>query len=121
VFAVIVLAGFVGLLFPRRRTAAALLLWVCAMVAIVIPIAEHEYTYRYVIPAVPLVCIAAALAFRNPAKDPLAGQSAEIPAGAAGGAGPPAEESIPAAGQLNPQSSEPAAGLRPPGTRTEPA
>ncbi len=30
-----------------------------------LPIAEHEYTYRYVIPAVPLACMAAALAFRD--------------------------------------------------------
>ena len=29
----------------------------------VLPIAEHEYTYRYVLPAVPLACMTAALVF----------------------------------------------------------
>ncbi|MBO0807711.1 MAG: phospholipid carrier-dependent glycosyltransferase [Actinobacteria bacterium] len=83
-FAVIVGAGLIGILLPRRRTSAALLLWVCAMIAVVLPIAEHEYTYRYVIPAVPLVCIALALAFRNQARDALAEPAAERPAQAAG-------------------------------------
>jgi hypothetical protein len=32
----------------------------------VLPIAEHDYTYRYVLPAVPLACIAAAIALRKP-------------------------------------------------------
>ena len=36
-----------------------------AVIILVLPTAEHEYTYRYVIPAVPLVCMAAALAFRR--------------------------------------------------------
>ncbi|MBO0814953.1 MAG: hypothetical protein J2P30_07365, partial [Actinobacteria bacterium] len=83
-FAVIVGAGLIGMLLPRRRTSAAVLLWVCAMIAVVLPIAEHEYTYRYVIPAVPLVCIALALAFRNQAKDALAEPAAEPPAPVAG-------------------------------------
>ncbi len=62
----IVLAGLAGILIPRRRTSAAVLLWVSAIIIMVLPTAEHEYTYRYVIPAVPLVCMAAALAFRTP-------------------------------------------------------
>ena len=44
---------------------AAVLLWVCAAVTVVLPIAEHEYTYRYVLPAVPLACMAAALAWAH--------------------------------------------------------
>jgi hypothetical protein len=61
-FALIVAAGLAGIAIPRRRTAAAVLLWVSAVVTVVLPVAEHEYTYRYVIPAVPLACMAAALA-----------------------------------------------------------
>jgi dolichyl-phosphate-mannose-protein mannosyltransferase len=61
-FALVVLAGLAGIVIPRRRTAAAVLLWTSALVTVVLPIAEHEYTYRYVIPAVPLACMAAALA-----------------------------------------------------------
>jgi hypothetical protein len=32
----------------------------------VLPISEHDYTYRYVLPVVPLACIAAAIALRKP-------------------------------------------------------
>jgi hypothetical protein len=66
VFALIMLTGLAGLILPRRRTAAAALLWVSAAILIVLPIAEHDYTYRYVLPAVPLACIAAAIALRKP-------------------------------------------------------
>jgi len=66
VFALIVLTGLVGIILPRRRTAVAALLWVSAAILIVLPIAEHEYTYRYALPAVPLACIAAAIALRTP-------------------------------------------------------
>jgi hypothetical protein len=66
VFGLIVLTGLVGIILPRRRTGAAALLWVSAAILIVLPIAEHDYTYRYVLPAVPLACIAAAIALRRP-------------------------------------------------------
>jgi hypothetical protein len=68
VFALIVLTGLAGCLLPRRRTAEAAFLWISAAILIILPTAEHEYTYRYVIPSIPLVCIAAALALRSPAK-----------------------------------------------------
>jgi hypothetical protein len=61
--------GLAGIIIPRRRTAAAALLWISAVITRVLPTAEHEYTYRYVIPAVPLVCMAAALAFRDRGAD----------------------------------------------------
>ena len=50
---------------PAQTVGAAALLWISAVIILVLPTAEHEYTYRYVIPAVPLVCMAAALAFRR--------------------------------------------------------
>jgi hypothetical protein len=81
VFGLIVLTGLIGILIPRRRSSAAVLLWVSAVVIMVLPTAEHEYTYRYVIPAVPLVCMAAALAFRKPDRR-------AAPAAAATSAGP---------------------------------
>jgi hypothetical protein len=71
VFGLAILAGAAGLFFRRRRTAAAALLLVSAVIIMVLPTAEHEYTYRYVIPAVPLVGIAAALALRKPGKESL--------------------------------------------------
>ncbi len=61
----IALAGLAGIAIPRRRSAAAILLWVSAAVILVLPIAEHEYAYRYALPAVPLFTMAAALAFRK--------------------------------------------------------
>jgi hypothetical protein len=64
-FAAILLVGLAGLLIPRRRTAAAAYLWVSALIIMILPTAEHEYVYRYVIPTVPLVCIAAALTLRK--------------------------------------------------------
>ena len=66
VFALIVLTGLVGIILSRRRTAAAALLWVSAAILMILPVAEHDYTYRYVLPAVPLACIAAAIALRKP-------------------------------------------------------
>jgi hypothetical protein len=66
VFALIMLAGVAGIILPRRRTAVAALLWASAAILMVLPIAEHEYTYRYVLPVVPLACIAAAVALRKP-------------------------------------------------------
>jgi hypothetical protein len=66
VLALVMLTGLAGLILPRRRTAVAALLWVSAAILLVLPIAEHEYTYRYVLPAVPLACLAAAIALRKP-------------------------------------------------------
>jgi len=66
VFALILLTGLAGIVLPRRRTAVAALLWASAAILMLLPIAEHEYTYRYVLPAVPLACIAAAIAVRKP-------------------------------------------------------
>jgi peptidoglycan/LPS O-acetylase OafA/YrhL len=83
-FGLIVLVGLVGIVIPRRRSPAAVFLWVSAAILIVLPTAEHEYTYRYVIPAVPLACMAAALAFRRqdreavPAEVTTAGASATV-------------------------------------------
>jgi hypothetical protein len=65
VFGLILLIGFAGILIPRRRLAASGLLIASAVVTVLLPIVEHEYNYRYVIAAVPLACMAAALAFRD--------------------------------------------------------
>ena len=84
----IVLAGLGGVLYRRTRTAAGALLWTSAAILMVLPVAEHEYTYRYIIPAVPLSCLAAALALRNRQRD----APPPPPAPAAAAAGPPATE-----------------------------
>jgi peptidoglycan/LPS O-acetylase OafA/YrhL len=68
----IFLTGLAGLFIPRRRTAAGALIWVSAAVIIALPVAEHEYTFRYAIPAIPLACLAAALILRDRSQDALA-------------------------------------------------
>jgi hypothetical protein len=69
VLGILLLVGLAGLLIPRRRSMAGLLLWLSAVIIIVLPTAEHEYAYRYDIPAIPLICMAAALAFRKPERE----------------------------------------------------
>lgn len=81
VLGLVILAGLVGLLLPRRRTWAGALLWVSAVVIMVLPTAVHEYTYRYLVPAVPLFCISAALIFRKPGPEPALEGAAAPPAG----------------------------------------
>ena len=78
-FALVVALGLAGIVLPRRRVGAAVLLWTSAVVTVVLPIAEHEYTYRYVIPAVPLACMAAALAFTRRAQAESAGDEELAP------------------------------------------
>ncbi len=60
-FALVLVAGLAGILVPGRRSGAAVLLWACAAVTIVLPSAEHMDNYRYALPAIPLACMALAL------------------------------------------------------------
>jgi hypothetical protein len=78
-FGLIVLTGLAGIVIRRTRTAAGALIWTAAAIIMILPVAEHEYTYRYIIPAVPLTCLAAALALRSRKKGALA--PAAAPAG----------------------------------------
>lgn len=68
--ALIVLAGLAGCVTCRRRTAEAVFCCASAAILMFVPTAEHEYDYRYVLPAIPLACIAAALALRRPVEAP---------------------------------------------------
>lgn len=77
VLGVLALVGLAGALIPGRRSAAGWLLWLSALVIIVLPAAEHQFEPRYDIAAVPLFCLAAALAFRKPEPKQDARQSPE--------------------------------------------
>ena len=65
VFALILATGLAGCLMLRRRSAEGTFLWITAVILMVVPTAEHEYDYRYILPCVPIACIAAALALRR--------------------------------------------------------
>jgi hypothetical protein len=78
-FGLILVVGLGGILIPRRRLAASSLLLASAAITVLLPIAEHEYNYRYVIPAVPLACMAAALAFRDRSGEAVAEQVPSVP------------------------------------------
>jgi hypothetical protein len=87
-FLLVVLAGLAGVIRSwRRRGAPAALPWAVAVVGIVVPVAVHEYHYRYVISAIPVACLAAGLAFvrREP---PLVAEAA--------GTAPPLPSAVPA-------------------------
>ncbi|HEY7360393.1 MAG TPA: hypothetical protein VH642_06240, partial [Streptosporangiaceae bacterium] len=114
VFGLVMLTGLAGIIIPSRRSWPAILLWVSAVVIMVLPTAEHEYTYRYVIPAVPLVCIAAALAFRKQDRKAAAG-TATGGTLAASGAAPaaPAGSVAPAASSAPAGSTAPAGSVAP--------
>jgi hypothetical protein len=107
---VLMLAGLGGILLSwrggglrRRRNwgGPALFPWVAALTMEVVPPATADFSLRYVVPTIPVICIAAALAFARPlAARPLADLPDE-PAGVAadgaravvpGQAQPPAEQ-----------------------------
>ncbi|MCO6006790.1 hypothetical protein NE236_17530 [Actinoallomurus purpureus] len=60
----ILIIGLVGLVpLWRRWGGAAFLPWITATGLLLVPPATAEFDYRYVLPTVPLACIAAAIAF----------------------------------------------------------
>ena len=66
VLALIVATALAGCVMRRRRTAEAAFICTSAVILMILPTAEHEYDYRYILPAIPLACIAAAMALRRP-------------------------------------------------------
>ena len=63
VYGLILLAGLGGMLLAWRRVGGeALLPWTISFALIVIPAATATFDYRYVLPAVPFACLAAAIA-----------------------------------------------------------
>jgi Dolichyl-phosphate-mannose-protein mannosyltransferase len=64
VYGLILLIGLGGMIPAWRRWGGpAVLPWTISVVLIVVPAATAEFDYRYVLPAVPFACLAAAMAF----------------------------------------------------------
>jgi hypothetical protein len=62
----VVILGLVGICVAlRRRGGPAFLPWITGMLMLVFPVAVFNYEARYVVPTVPLFCVAAALAIRE--------------------------------------------------------
>jgi hypothetical protein len=88
----VVLAGLAGLVLKWRRLGGEILLpWTVAVALLVVPAATAEFDYRYVLPAVPLACLAAAMIFGpgNPVGDWFAARRGRRPAVVPAGAGVP--------------------------------
>jgi hypothetical protein len=64
VFALVIMAGLAGVLRNwRLRGGPCALPWAMAAAGVVVPVALHEYHYRYTITVIPVACVAAGLAF----------------------------------------------------------
>ena len=69
---VILVAGLAGMVpLWRRWGGDAFLPWITATGLLLVPAATAEFDYRYVLPTVPLACIAAAIAFSREPRERL--------------------------------------------------
>ncbi|MCP2327386.1 hypothetical protein HDA40_005893 [Hamadaea flava] len=64
--ALLLAAGLAGIARRWRRWGGeALLPWVCSMALLAVPVMTADFDHRYVLPAIPLACLAAGLATRG--------------------------------------------------------
>ncbi|MBE3014756.1 hypothetical protein IL992_37100 [Microbispora sp. NEAU-D428] len=75
--AAILLLGLAGALRRPRRTAA--LPWAVAVTLLVAPVAVLDFDHRYVLPVVPVACLAAGLAFARPPRRAVVRKARELP------------------------------------------
>ncbi|GAB3143602.1 hypothetical protein [Microbispora hainanensis] len=76
--AAVLLLGAVGAVRRSSRT-AALLPWAVAVTLLVAPVAVLDFDHRYVLPVVPVACLAAGLAFARPPRRAAADKAGEPP------------------------------------------
>jgi hypothetical protein len=93
-FGLALAAGLAGAVRNRRRRGGpSALPWAVALLGVVVPVAVHEYHYRYAITVVPLACLAAGLAFARRGA-PAPGDTATPQAGTVAAAPVPAMSGI---------------------------
>lgn len=119
VFLLLLMAGLTGLIMRWRHGGGPPALpWAVAAVGVVLPIAVHQYHYRYMISVVPVACLAAGLAFaRHPTRPP-----APVPAPRARtetGDTPPGAGPDPA--HVGPDPAHAGTDFFPPGVHSDPA
>jgi hypothetical protein len=129
VFGLVLAAGLAGAARQWRHGGGPPALpWAVAAVGIVVPVAVHEYHYRYAITVIPVACLAAGLAFaRHPGPVPqpapvppvAAAEPTPVPAGLM--PQPPPAEAVPGprTGGAGPGSPEPGSMPGPPGPGAE--
>jgi hypothetical protein len=110
-FGLVLVAGLAGALRQWRRGGGPPVLpWAVAAVGIVVPVAVHEYHYRYAITVIPVACLAAGLAFARPPR-PAARAAPGAAAGAVpAGAVPAGAVPAPAVGAAGPGGTGPVPG-----------
>jgi hypothetical protein len=119
VFGLVLAAGLAGAVRQWRRGGGPPALpWAVAALGIVVPVAVHEYHYRYAITVIPVACLAAGLAFARPAAQAAAASTVARSGAAEAGSdtvmptAPAAVTTTPAT-VPSPRSTEPASGERP--------
>jgi hypothetical protein len=103
---VVLVIGLIGVLTRWRRLGGALLLpWAAAAALITLPQFTAAFDHRYVVPAVPLACLAAGLAFGGRDSETAPGRSAPGTADGHAPGGAPAEDPAAPSGVTAPRTS----------------
>jgi hypothetical protein len=107
-FGLVLTAGLAGALRQWRRGGGPPALpWAVAALGVVVPVAVHEYHYRYAISAIPVACLAAGLAFARSTRTAAEAAARLTPATAVPGETGPAAGTTATGSVPSPRPGEP--------------